>query len=243
MRIVQTFKKTAVLLIGLSLGLTTMLDAHAEVDPAINQIQNLSLVKKKVEDFLTSQSMGYPGKVTITSGHLDNNLRLANCPAMETFLPPGSRAWGKTSVGVRCTSPNWLVYVQANVSVMSQYLVAAAPLMQGRTISDHDFMFESGDLSQLPPGVFTDPSQAVGRIVNVSLNAGTVLRLEMLKLPPVIQQGQKVVITTVGKGFQISADAMALTTASDGQVVKAKVANGQVISGIARSGGQIEVSF
>ena len=213
--------------------------AHAEI-PAT---QDLASLKKVVDDFLVTQTVAYPGQVTVSSGRIDNNLRLAHCPVMEAFMPPGSRAWGRTTVGVRCTQPNWVLYVPANVSVMSQYLVAATPLLQGRTVSEKDFIIESGDLAQLPAGVFTDTSQVIGRIVNVSLNAGTVLRQEMLKLPPVVQQGQKVVLTSVGKGFQISAEGQALGTASEGQLVKVKVASGQVVSGIARDDGQIEVRF
>lgn len=50
-------------------------------------------------------------------------------------------------------------------------------------------------------------------------------------------------LTSGGKGFRVSAEGKALTKANEGQVVQVKVANGQVVSGIARSGGQVEVVF
>ena len=101
----------------------------------------------------------------------------------------------------------------------------------------------SGDLTQLPPGIFTDVAQAQGRIVNISMGAGTVLRQEMLKASPVVQQGQTVMLTSSGKGFRVSAEGKAMTKANEGQVVQVKVTSGQVISGIARAGGQVEVVF
>lgn len=206
--------------------------------------QNLPLVKAKIIEFLETQTIGYPGKVSIRVGAIDTNMRLAQCPDSQVFLPTGSRAWGKTSVGVRCGAPSvWTIYVQATVSVVAQYLVAAAPLAQGQVVTSQDLLFESGDLTQLPAGVFTNQSQAIGRTVNISMNAGTVLRQEMLKISPVVQQGQTVKLTSSGNGFSVSAEGQAMSKANEGQVVQVKVASGQIITGIARSGGQIEVGF
>lgn len=206
--------------------------------------QDLSLVKTQITDFLQTQTIGYPGKVSINVGAIDPNIKLAACPEVQIFLPVGSRAWGKTSVGVRCNaSVNWTIYVQATVNVAAQYLVAAAPLAQGQVLTSQDVMFEKGDLTQLPAGIFTDISQALGRSVMISMNAGTVFRQEMLKIMPVIQQGQNVKLISVGKGFSVSAEGQALAKANEGQLVQVKVASGQVISGIAKNGGQVEVNF
>lgn len=206
--------------------------------------QDLSEVKIKVIEFLQMQTVGYPGKVTVQAGAIDPHLRLTQCDDVQVFLPNGSRAWGKTSVGVRCNAPSaWTIYVQATVNVVAQYLVAAVPLAQGRIVTHEDLLFQAGDLTQLPAGIFTDVTQALGRIVNISMNAGTVLRQEMLKASPVIQQGQTVMIVSAGRGFSVSAEGKAMTKASEGQVVQVKVANGQVVSGIARQGGQVEVIF
>ena len=206
--------------------------------------QSLAVVKSKVAEFLTTQTIGYPGDVSIQVGAIDPNLRLADCDDLQLFLPQGSRAWGKTSVGVQCQAPSkWRIYVQGTVKVVGNYLVAAAPLAQGQVLSEYDVMVEKGDLTQLPAGVFTEQAQAVGRSVQISMTAGTVLRQEMLKVTPVVQQGQTVKLFTSGNGFSISAEGQALAKANEGQVTQVKVASGKVISGIARQGGQVEVAF
>ncbi|WP_292840806.1 flagellar basal body P-ring formation chaperone FlgA [Methylotenera sp.] len=209
-----------------------------------NLNQNLASVKIKINEFLETQAIGYPGKVKVQVGAIDQNLKLAQCPEVQVFLPAGSRAWGRTSVGVRCNAPNvWTIYVQATVNVMAQYLVAAAPLAQGQVVTSQDVLFEKGDLTQLPAGVFTDQAQVIGRTVNISMGAGSVLRQEMLKIAPVVQQGQAVMVTSKGTGFSVSAEGLAMAKANEGQVVQVKVASGQVVTGIARNGGQVEVGF
>jgi flagella basal body P-ring formation protein FlgA len=227
-----------------SLMLSAICFAEPVAPPAPVLKQNLSAIKSKITEFLETQTIGYPGKVSVHAGAIDQNLKLAQCPDLQVFMPTGSRAWGKTSVGVRCNAPSvWTIYVQATVNVMAQYLVAAAPLAQGQNVTDQDVMFENGDLTQLPAGVFTDQTQAIGRTVNISMNAGTVLRQEMLKVVLAVQQGQTVMVTSKGNGFSVSVEGQAMGKANEGQVVQVKVASGQVVTGIARNGGQVEVGF
>ena len=237
-------KTARITLVALSLFVAGACHAESVVQTSPSMKQNLSVVKAKITEFLETQAIGYPGKVSVHAGAIDSNMKLAQCPDVQVFLPSGSRAWGKTSVGVRCNAPSiWTIYVQATVNVVAPYLVAAAPLAQGQVVTSQDVLFESGDLTQLPAGVFTDQAQAIGRLVNISINAGTVLRQEMLKISPVVQQGQTVTLTTVGKGFTASAEGQAMSKANEGQIVQVKVASGQIVTGIARSGGQVEVNF
>lgn len=206
--------------------------------------QDLSILKRHISEFLTQQSAGYSGEVQVKAGAIDPHLKLAACIQPEVFLPPGSRAWGKTSVGVQCDAPvRWKIYVQANVSIKGQYLTASHPLPQGHTITKQDLTFAVGDLTRLPAGVFTEASQIIGQTVRSSMMAGSVLKQNMLKQALAIQQGQTVLLTTAGIGFTINAEGKALKNASVGQVVPVKVRSGQVVSGIARENGKVEVGF
>src|SRR3954471_16183021 len=79
--------------------------------------QNVAALRGVVEQFLQTQTAGLPGEVTVKVGAIDPRTALAACPSPEAFLQPGARAWGKTTVGVRCTAPsNWTLFVQAQVN-------------------------------------------------------------------------------------------------------------------------------
>lgn len=207
------------------------------------QKQDLKVLKAQAEDFLKTEANGYPGEVKVNMGTIDPNLKLAACPNPTVAMANGSRAWGKTSVAIGCAAPKWTIYVQANISVVTDYYVAALPLSQGHVMTNDDMMVVRGDLTKLPAGIFTDANQVLGRTVNVSLTSGAVLRQEMLKQPSIVQQGQTVTLKTVGQGFQVSTEAKALNNAAVGQSIQVKVSSGEVITGIARSGGQVEIAF
>ncbi|MHB1247059.1 MAG: flagellar basal body P-ring formation chaperone FlgA [Sulfuriferula sp.] len=206
--------------------------------------QDPAAVRQVAEQFLQAQTRGLPGHVSISVNKLDPRLDLAACAAPQAFMPTGSRVWGKTTVGIRCTVPTpWTVYIQAKVSVVAAYIVTAAPLAQGQLVSATDLATMQGDLTTLPVGIITDATQAIGRTVTMSLQAGTALRQDSLRSVPAVQQGQTVRLVSVGQGFQVSSEGQALTSAGEGQLVQARTQAGQMIRGIAKAGGVVEVSY
>ncbi|MBV8636294.1 MAG: flagellar basal body P-ring formation protein FlgA [Burkholderiaceae bacterium] len=229
--------KLALLLVSLCLsGLSFATATAARQDEAA--------LRQAVEQFLIEQSKGLPGDVNVTVGPVDPRLFLASCPGFETFLPPGSKAWGRTTVGVRCNeAAHWTVYISAMVHVNGDYVAAVTPLAQGQQVSDKDIAVVHGDLTALPPGIVTNPAQAIGLTVARSVPAGMPVRQDALKSQPAVTSGQVVRLVSNGDGFSVSAEGRALSSAGEGQVVQARAANGQVVSGIARLGGNVEVNY
>ena len=205
--------------------------------------QDGAALRKLAEGFLQTQSAGLPGKVTVKVGAVDPRLSLAACPAPEAFQQPGARPWGKTTVGLRCTAPVWTMFLQAQVSVVADYVTAAVPLAQGQAIDASQLATMQGDIAAMPSGIITDMAQAIGRTPTVSLPAGTPLRLDSLKSKPVVQQNQAVRIVSRGENFSVSGEGKAIGNAGEGQVVQVRTPRGAIISGTARSGGIVEVSL
>ena len=201
-------------------------------------------LRQIAKEFLVSQSTGHPGQVKIAIGKIDNRLKLPACANIQAFLLPGNKPWGKISLGMRCSAPKaWSIYVTAHIQVTADYFVTATPLLQGQIIGPNDILKISGDLTTLPIGVITNPAQAIGKSLLMSLASGSALRMDALKTTPVIQQGQTIKVVSAGQGFQVTTDALALSNANEGQVARAKTSAGQLVSGIARTGGIIGISF
>ena len=206
--------------------------------------QDHGVLRQAVTQFLTVQAGGLPGQISVTVSAIDPRLSLAACAAPEAFLPNGARAWGKTSVGVRCTAPSpWTVYIPAMVQVQGEYLAAAVPLAQGQTISLNDIARVRGDLTTLPPGIITETSQAVGYTVARSVALGAPLRQDALRSQQAVSNGQMVRLVSSGPGFKVTTDGRALASGSDGQTIQVRAPNGQTVSGVARLGGLVEVAY
>lgn len=197
-----------------------------------------------LDHYLRTQTQGLPGKVSYHIGQLDPRTQLAPCSAFEPFLPGGSRLWGKATVGVRCLGPStWTIYVPVQISVTGNYLVSTRPMAAGQPVTAGDIVTRNGDLSSLPASILTDQAQAVGKTVKNGISAGQPLRGDQLIAPWAVQQGQSIRLVSKGSGFSVSSEGKALNNAVDGQVVQVRTGSGQTLSGIARAGGVVEVSY
>lgn len=213
--------------------------------PSLAARQETGPVRKAVEEFLQIQTKGLPGQVSFTIGTIDPQNSLAPCPALDVSLPPGARAWGNTNVTVRCQVENgWKMFVPVQIRIISEYLVTARPLAQGQVLVEADLAKSRGDLAGLPGGIVTEIAQAVGKSMATSIASGQPLRNDMLKQALVVHQGQGVKVLSKGPGFQVTGgDGRALNNAIDGQVVQVRIGNGHIVSGIARPGGVVEVTY
>lgn len=222
--------------ISLALFAVASLAAHAQDDS--------QQMRSAIENYLRSQTTGLPGQASFTIGPLEGGNSRPACPAFDISMAPGARSIGRTTVLVRCrNASNWAIYVPVQIKVVTDYVVTTRPLNQGQLIGESDLTTQSGDLGNLPNGVLLDASQAIGRIAAMPLPASKPLLAELLRQPPVIQAGQTVKVVSRGPTFEVSNEGRALTAAADGKVVQVRLNNGQVVSGLARPGGIVEISF
>ena len=193
--------------------------------------------------FLQQQAVGLPGKVDITVAPAFPR-GLAACTSLEPFMPSGARLWGRLTVGVRCAGERpWTIYLQARISLHATYYLAARAMAPGEVLSAADLVARDGDLTGLPQAIVTDPSQAVGSVSLVRIASGMPLRRDMLRSASAVVFGQTVRVVAAGDGFSISSEGSAMNNASPGQQVRVKTANGQIISGIVKDGGTVEIQM
>lgn len=210
---------------------------HAGVDRS-----QLARLHAAIDELVRQQTAGLPGKVSFVLGAIDERLSLPPCAAPEAFVPPGVRLWGNANVGVRCTTGTpWTIYVAVTIRVSAGVVTAARALAQGHAIEASDIVVQEADLAQLPGAVVTEPRMAIGRIPVHSVAPGQPLRQDLLRSPPVVQMGQSVTLVSRGAGFKVSAEGKALGNAAEGQVAQVRTPSGRTVSGIARSGGVVEV--
>jgi flagella basal body P-ring formation protein FlgA len=218
--------------------LLVVLPAHAGVQP--NGQQSHADILEAVTAFVGAQTHSLPGQVSIKVDAIDPHTVRSACPALETFLPAGSQLLGNSMVGVRCNDKNgWTLFVPVHVTVRADILISNKALPQGHVLQADDLSSQNAELSQM--GIFTDPSQAIGKVLKNGVGAGQVLKQDMLRAPYAVTQGQTVQLQAGGAGFSVRSEGHALNNAAEGQDVQVKTASGQVVSGTARPDGIVEI--
>ena len=202
-----------------------------------------AVIRRAVDEFLRTQVKGLPGTASYSIGNIDAERLAGVCEGFDVSMGNGARPWGKTQVAVRCRGGTWNLWVPVQIRVVAEYLVIARPINAGQRLTEADVRGQLGELSDLPNGVLMDKDQAIGRTAIASLVAGRPLRADMLRQPTVVQQGQNVKIVGTGSGFQVTNEGRALTNAVVGQVTQVRLNSGQILSGVVRADGAVEIRF
>ena len=202
--------------------------------------QNHEAIRAAALAFAQEQAKALPGEIHINIAGIDPRLALTPCPTLQAFLPAGAKPIGKTTLGVRCDTPaGWNVFVQAEIKVILDLLVANRPLAQGTVLNTGDFSLQRGELDH--PGTLTKPEQVVGKTLRFAIGAGQVLRQDMLRAPLLIRQGQNVTLRARGNGFTISREGQAMNDAAEGELARIRTASRQVVTGQVLADGTVEV--
>jgi len=133
--------------------------------------------------------------------------------------------------------------VPVTVRVHGPALVATRPLAPHTALEAADTQVAEVEWTREPQGVATDTAQLHNRVLQRSVGLGQPIPLAALRAPTVISQGDPVRVIGNGRGFSISAEAIALASAQEGQAVRVRTDSGRVLSGTARAGRQVEVVF
>lgn len=206
-------------------------------------VQSPDAIVASVERFVREKAVGAPYTLQVSVTPPDARLRLARCARLEPWLPEGNKLWGRASVGVRCNAPAWSIYVPVLVKVSGPVLVATRPIPRGQAIAAEDVEAQLRDVTPYRNGVLNTLEQVVGKTAANPIPAGDALRPELLRAALLVRQGQTVRLIAQGSGFKVSSEGTAMANATSGQVIAVKTRSGQVIKGIARGEGLVEVYF
>ena len=151
------------------------------------------------------------------------------CPQPEIFLPhPERRLLGRVALGVRCADGQTR-YLQAQVSVQGQHVVAARPIAAGETLSADMLELREGPLEKLPRHAVTDPASILGLQATRPLEAGSLLQSHLLRAERLVRRNARVRIEAVGNGFRISREGTALDHGSQGETIRVRTESGEIL--------------
>ncbi|KAF1044609.1 flagellar basal body P-ring formation chaperone FlgA [Xylophilus sp.] len=203
--------------------------------------------QKWIDDTLARQPVGgpVPLRLEVGVGALDSRLQLAPCRHVEPYVPAGSRLWGRTRLGLRCTDGpvRWNVFIPVTVKAFGPGWVLNGNVNPGAVLNAGDASPAEVDWAADNAAVFTDPGQFTGQIAARALQAGQALRHAMVKAPALFQAGAQVRLVAQGGGFSVATGGQAMGTGAAGQTVRVRIDNGRIISGTVLEDGTVQVAI
>ena len=233
--LLAAFARLALPLVGALLGLVVLVSTPAEAQEAAAGGLDAGLEQQVRQLALAGSQAATPGapRIEVLVGQLDPRLRLAPCQRIEPYLPEGTRPWGKSRIGLRCTqgSVKWNVYLPITVKVYGRALVASNAIAAGSVIGPADVAQAEVDLAEDSSAPLVDADLVVGRAAARALKAGQSLRAGHLKPRQYFAAGELVTVVAQGAGFSVASEGQALTNGIEGQLARVRTESGRVLTG------------
>jgi flagella basal body P-ring formation protein FlgA len=226
------------LLVLLALVQFYSLAAQAEV------IHNTESVRTAARHYLGSQiAATYPDSTAeITVGSVDERMNLSECPTPSLSLAAGSHLWGTGSIGVRCEAPaNWNLYLSYSIRLKGPALLAQRPLPSHYAPTARDLTNAEVEYKSDPGRYPRNPDNLHGATLTMPVAKGTPITIDLLRVKPLIQAGQRVQIRSGGDGFVVSQEGIAQQQAGVGELLRLKLASGRYVQGIVQDDGTVYI--
>lgn len=213
----------------------TLLAAALASPPAraSGELEDLQALRAQAARFLAEHAPADGAELAIEVSPPDARLRLTACrEPVEAFPGPGGRLLGRVSVGLRCTSPAWKLYLPATVAANRPVVVASRPLRRGELLGRDDVELASVDVSSLSSGFETQLQAVIGRTLLTPLAAGRPLTPRALSDPSAVERGESIDLVVRIGAAEVVSSGIALHEARAGEPLRARnAASGREVRG------------
>ncbi len=211
----------------------------AKADQSLTQISKNSI--RFLQNSLTKQGIK-PENLIIKVAAPDKRLRLAPCQQrLDYFQPVQAATTGNTTLGVRCRSPQWQIFLPVKITQLAEVWVITQSLRRGELILSDRIQLRKrplrAHLSPLPR-IF---SHFDGIRATRNLRAGSILTLNDICL---ICKGDKIELQVNSRALKVK---MYGTSMSNGllgdQVTARNNTSKKTVTGQVKTAGILEVSL
>ncbi|MDD5028824.1 MAG: flagellar basal body P-ring formation chaperone FlgA [Rhodoferax sp.] len=193
----------------------------------------LASAQSWLDHALAQQAQPLPLRTEVVVGRLDARLKLAPCQQIEPYLPPGTRLWGQSRLGLRCVQgvTRWNVFLPITVKAFGPAWVIKGQIASGAVLQASDAMAVEVDWAERASPVIANQADWLGQTATRMLGAGQPLRQDMVRGTQVFQAGTQVRVVASGTGFEITGRGQALSGGVLGQSARVRMGNGQILQG------------
>jgi len=180
-----------------------------------------------------------------TAGNLDPRLRLQKCAsALQGIMPATATVAARLTIGVRCSSPAWTVYVPVAVETELDVLVMRAAASRNSSPAATDVELQQRRVPGIATSYLTRTEQLRGRHLKVAVSPGTALTADLLAADILIKRGQRVTLVATAGGIEVHAQGEAVADATaTGRVRVQNLSSRKIVEGQAESSDRVRVGL
>ncbi len=181
-------------------------------------------VRQAVKSYISSQSPWTAGQIKIRKIRMNHPVHLPPGEMHIQVQAPKHTDWlGAIPFSVKFLVKGQVVSkltVPATIEVWSDVLLAAKPLGRGQPVTPDSIKMVRMNLSRAPANAILSKEQALGRRVNRSIAANSILRDDQIEMPPVVKRGDLVQVVAQSQAMMISIKGVAKQDGARGDRIR-----------------------
>ena len=134
-------------------------------------------------------------------------------------------------------------YIQAQVDVVGNYVVATRDIERGTLITSDMLGLRDGNLSSLAPQTLTDQADIIGKVAQRPIRSGGSFQAHFLQAPHLVERGQRVTVIAQGTGFRVSREGEAMTNGALGDIIRVRFGAREIAMARVTGQGVLVVDF
>jgi flagellar basal body P-ring formation protein FlgA len=211
-------------------------------------VQSTEELRQWTQTFLTERLRSTDGSDAVThatAGTVDARLRLQRCGVpLQGIMPATVQASAKMTIGVRCASPAWTVYVPMIVETELKVLVMRGAAGRSSSLSAADVEVQQRRVPGMATGYLTRIEQLDGRHLKMAVSPGTALSTDLLAADILIKRGQRVTLVASAGGLEVQAQGEAIADATpNGRVRVLNLSSRKIVEGQVESSDRVRMSL
>ena len=107
-----------------------------------------------------------------------------------------------------------------DIETLANVVVTTRPLGRHKIIRQADISVKRIDISKLQVNIISDPKKVIGRRTKRSIDPATILRTDLVELPPIVKRGDLVTIIAEAGGMRITALGKIKKKGHKGEILK-----------------------
>jgi flagella basal body P-ring formation protein FlgA len=208
--------------------------------------QSHESIKEAALEYVHNMMQEQQQKVTIKVGRLDSRLKLKQCnKLLEAFTPPGSKLVGNSTIGVRCEDGKkpWTMYISVTIKTLKNVVIASRSISKGDILSKFHLSVVEKEIGNSYMKYFSSTDGLMGKEITRNINAGEIIKPNLVKNPLVIKRGELVSIISRKIGLEVRSIGKALQNGALGDTIRVtNTKSKKTIDGVVIGSGKVQVN-
>lgn len=172
----------------------------------------------------------------------DSRLKLANCrQTIQYYFPENAKLNGNSTLGVKCPSPIWNIYLPLRIKKQAKVWVAQHTFKRGDSISRSALTLETRVLSGYKKPLDSSFKAFTGLKTTHAVRSGTIISQNDICL---VCKGDKVALQFKSNGLTVKMDGISLQNGIAGENISIRNSSSKkIVTGKVQSAGIIEMNL